>query len=143
MGGNAFYYTSALVLAFALKDNRAFCKYLCPITTFLNVTSRFAMIKISGDVSKCYNCGACSRACPMDIDIPRYILNGERVLSTECIFCNTCISTCPEKTLTSSFRFDMGGKEHILRKNNRDTPFLTHPLQKSARADRSLLKGEN
>ncbi|MDY7037196.1 MAG: 4Fe-4S ferredoxin, partial [Thermodesulfobacteriota bacterium] len=27
--GNIFYFTSALILAFILKDNRAFCKYLC------------------------------------------------------------------------------------------------------------------
>jgi ferredoxin-type protein NapH len=116
MGGNAFYYASALVLAVVMHDNRAFCKYLCPITAVLKVTSRFAMLKISGDASKCTDCGACAKACPMDIDIPRYVLNGERVLSTECIFCNTCVSTCPENVLTSSFRFDIGGKEHIRRR---------------------------
>jgi polyferredoxin len=93
MGGNAFYYASALVLAVVMRDNRAFCKYLCPITAVLKVTSRFAMLKISGDASACTDCGACAKACPTDIGIPRYILNGERVLSTECTFCHTCVST--------------------------------------------------
>jgi len=116
MGGNAFYYASGLILAFAMQDNRAFCKYLCPITTLLKVTSRFAMLKISGAASACTDCGACAKACPMDIDIPRYIRNGERVLSTECIFCTTCVSVCPENALTESFRFDRGGKEHIRRR---------------------------
>ncbi len=115
MGGNAFYYASAVALAFIRQDNRAFCKYLCPITALLKPTSRFAMLKIAGDASQCNDCGACARVCPMDIDIPRYIRNGERVLSTECIFCNTCVSTCPKQALASSFRFDIGGKEYIRR----------------------------
>jgi polyferredoxin len=116
MGGNIFYYASALILAFAMQDNRAFCKYLCPITALLKVTSRFSMLKISGDASTCTECGACANVCPMDIDIPRYIIKGERVLSTECIFCNTCVSICPEDVLTSSFRFDIGGTEYIRRR---------------------------
>jgi ferredoxin-type protein NapH len=117
IGGNALYYASAMVLAFVREDNRAFCKYLCPITALLKLTSRFSMIKIAGDASRCDGCGACAKACPMDIDIPRYIRNGERVLSTECIFCNTCVSSCPEHALAPSFRFDIGGKEHIRRHN--------------------------
>ena len=32
IAGNIFYFFSAIVLAYALKDNRGFCKYLCPIT---------------------------------------------------------------------------------------------------------------
>ena len=32
IGGNTLYYASAVILAFTLKDNRAFCKYVCPIT---------------------------------------------------------------------------------------------------------------
>lgn len=32
--GNAAYYAAGIALAFAFKDNRAFCKYLCPITVF-------------------------------------------------------------------------------------------------------------
>ncbi len=36
-------------MAFTLKDNRAFCKYVCPITVFLKATSRFSLLKIGGD----------------------------------------------------------------------------------------------
>ncbi len=38
--GNALYYGVGIALAFALKDNRAFCKYLCPITVFLKPMSK-------------------------------------------------------------------------------------------------------
>ena len=114
--GNAFYFGAAVILAFALEDNRAFCKYLCPITAILKVTSRFAFLKIEGDNEKCKQCGACNKACPMDINIMEYVRNGERVLSTECIFCMTCTTACPDKLLEDTFKMDIGGKERIQRR---------------------------
>ena len=30
--GNILYYAAGIILAFAFRDNRAFCKYICPIT---------------------------------------------------------------------------------------------------------------
>ena len=114
--GNTFYFASAIILAFTLKDNRAFCKYLCPIIAILKITSRFAFLKIEGDKEKCTQCGACNKACPMDINIMEYVSNGERVLSTECIFCLTCTTVCPEGILDDTFRMDVGGKEHIQRR---------------------------
>ena len=35
--GNILYYAIGITLALVLKDNRAFCKYVCPITVFLNL----------------------------------------------------------------------------------------------------------
>lgn len=109
--GNVLYYGSAIVLTYALKDNRAFCKYLCPITVILKASSRFSIMKIKGDPNKCNDCAACIKTCPMDIRIPDYIKNGKRVLSTECILCETCINTCPTEALWLSYSFDVGGEE--------------------------------
>jgi polyferredoxin len=116
IGGNAIYFSSAIILAFAFKDNRAFCKYLCPITVLLKITSRFSFLKIEGDKDTCTQCGVCNRMCPMDIDIMRYVNNGERVLSTECISCLTCTTVCPEGILDNTFKIDFGGKEYINRR---------------------------
>ena len=115
-GGNMLYFTLAIFLAFTLKDNRAFCKYLCPITSIIKLTSRFALLKIEGDKEKCTQCGACNKVCPMDINIMEYVNNNERVLSTECIFCLTCTTVCPEGMLDNSFKMDVGGKEYIRRR---------------------------
>jgi len=82
----------------------------------LKITSRFSLIKIGGEAAKCNDCGACVRMCPMDIRVPEYILNNERVLSTECSLCQTCITVCAPDALKLSFGFDMGGKE-LLREN--------------------------
>jgi polyferredoxin len=116
--GNAFYFASAILLVFTLEDNRAFCKYLCPITAILKITSRFALLKIAGDQAQCTRCGACSKACPMDIDVMAYVSNGDRVLSTECIFCLTCSTVCPEGVLEETFKMDVGGRETIRRRNH-------------------------
>ncbi len=108
IGGNILYYCTAIILAFALKDNRAFCKYVCPITTFLKATGRFSLLKISGDTAKCNDCSACEKVCPMDIRITDYIKNGQRVLSTECIFCLECQNVCVPGALEVSWGFDCG-----------------------------------
>jgi ferredoxin-type protein NapH len=109
--GNLAYYAIGIVLAYALKDNRAFCKYLCPVSVPLKITSRLSLLKIGGSAEKCNGCGACTKMCPMDVRIPGYIRAGQRVLSTECSLCQTCITVCPHDALKLSFGFDLGGKE--------------------------------
>ena len=105
-------------MAYALKDNRAFCKYLCPVSVPLKITSRFSLLKIGGSAEKCNDCRACVKMCPMDVRIPDYILKGERVLSTECSLCQTCITVCAHDALKLSFGFDLGGKD-LLRERTR------------------------
>jgi len=119
--GNVLYYAAGIGLAYALKDNRAFCKYICPVSVPLKITSRFSLLKIAGDATKCNDCRACVKMCPMDVRIPEYILNGERVLSTECSLCQTCITICAKDALKLSFGLDLGGKD-LLREREPQLP---------------------
>ncbi len=109
--GNLLYYAIGIVLAYTLKDNRAFCKYVCPVSVALKITSRFSVIKIGQGGGQCNDCDACEKTCPMDICVSDYILGDQRVLSTECTLCQTCITVCPQDALKLSFDFDLGGKE--------------------------------
>jgi polyferredoxin len=111
IGGNVFYYATSITLAYLLKDNRAFCKYVCPIPTLQKTPSRFALLKVAGDADKCDECGACVKACPMDIRIPEYTKNGQRVLSTECILCFECVNVCAKGALDTTFGWDVGNLE--------------------------------
>ena len=109
--GNLLYYAAGIVLAYALKDNRAFCKYVCPISVPLKLTSRFSVIKIGQGAGACNDCDACEKLCPMDVCVSDYILNGQRVASTECSLCQTCITVCAQDALKLSFGFDMSRKD--------------------------------
>jgi polyferredoxin len=113
LAGNLLYYAAGIAQAYRLKDNRAFCKYLCPVPVFMKLGSRFALLKIGGAAENCNQCMACVKVCPMDIRIPDYLMAGQRVLSTECILCQTCVSACPTHTLSSSWGLDMGGRERL------------------------------
>ena len=95
--GNVAYYAAGIALAFAFKDNRAFCKYVCPITVFLKPMSYFSRVRITCDHEKCVGCGKCRRVCPMEVDM----LDDSRAREngTECILCLECARNCPKKAL--------------------------------------------
>ncbi len=112
------YYLIGIGLAYTLKDNRAFCKYVCPVSVPLKLSARFALLKVAGDADKCNDCRACVKLCPMDIRIPDYVLNDKRVLSTECSLCQTCISVCAKDALKLSFGFDLGGTDLLREREN-------------------------
>jgi polyferredoxin len=113
--GNLVYYPIGIALAYKLKDNRAFCKYVCPIPVLQKFPSRFSVLKVEGSAEKCTGCGACDKMCPMDIQISQYTQSGQRVLSTECILCNECVDVCAKDALKISFGFDFGNRELLNR----------------------------
>lgn len=104
--GNLIYYSTGIILAAALHDNRAFCKYVCPIPVFMKLGSRFSLLKNEIDVEKCIECKICEKNCPMQIKLLDYKNGGNRILSTECILCQTCESVCPKNAIRMTFRFD-------------------------------------
>ena len=94
---NLVYYALGIILAFVFKDNRAFCKYICPITVFLKPMSYFSLMRIKCDKTKCVSCNKCKNTCPMNVDMldnSRKRLNG-----TECILCMECVEACPKDAL--------------------------------------------
>ena len=95
--GNVAYYAVGIALAYAFKDNRAFCKYVCPITVFLKPMSYFSLLRVTCDHSKCVQCGACKRVCPMNVDMLDD--SRKRENGTECILCLECVRNCPKKAL--------------------------------------------
>lgn len=95
--GNILYYLIGIILAFAFKDNRAFCKYICPITVFLKPMSYFSLSRITCNKEKCVSCGKCKAVCPMDVDITDNARS--RKNGTECILCMECVKACPKKAL--------------------------------------------
>ena len=95
--GNILYYAIGIILAFAFRDNRAFCKYICPITVFLKSMSYFSLFRVKCDKERCVSCGKCKRVCPMNVDVTDN--SRKRENGTECIMCMECVKACPKKAL--------------------------------------------
>ena len=114
--GNCLYYFIAVILAFILKDNRAFCKYVCPITVFMKIGARFSLLRIKTNKTKCKQCGLCEQHCMMNNKITEYTKEGKRVTSSECIICRNCERVCPNNALSLTFNFDAGFRDKINRK---------------------------
>ena len=97
IAGNILYYAAGIILAFAFKDNRAFCKYICPVAVFLKPMSYVSLLRVKCDRGKCISCGKCARVCPMDVDVTDN--SRKRKNGTECILCMECVKNCPKGAL--------------------------------------------
>ena len=95
--GNLAYYLVGITLAFLFKDNRAFCKYICPVTVFLKPMSYFSLVRIRCDKTKCISCGKCKKVCSMDVEMTDN--SRKRKNGTDCILCMECVKVCPKGAL--------------------------------------------
>ncbi|NJD75608.1 MAG: 4Fe-4S binding protein [Candidatus Methanoperedens sp.] len=97
--------TLGLLLAFPL-GHRNFCRYLCPPGSLIAYFSKWGLLKIEGDQTKCKQCGTCETNCPMGVSAKIYVQNEDRIYDRECILCGKCIDICPEHALKYSFKRD-------------------------------------
>ncbi|MEE0793331.1 MAG: 4Fe-4S binding protein, partial [Faecalibacterium prausnitzii] len=87
------------VVAASVVFYRPFCKWLCPLGAFYAVMNRVSLFQMRVDTDKCVSCGACARACKMDVDITKTPNHAE------CIRCGMCIKSCPTKAIHYQYGF--------------------------------------
>jgi polyferredoxin len=94
----------ALTIVGALFVERPWCKYACPFGAFLGIFNLFRIFKIKREASTCIDCGACGRACPMNIRVDEK----KTVRDHQCISCMICTSegVCP---IPETVEFKTGG----------------------------------
>ncbi len=97
--GNLIYYLIAIPLAFIMKDNRAFCKYVCPVSLVMKPATSLSLIKIAPSGNDCIECGKCNSVCPMNVDVMTSIKNKKRISDSECILCVDCKIVCPKNAI--------------------------------------------
>ena len=96
--------TSLLVVGglavLSLVYQNFWCRYLCPYGALLCLLSFFSPLRIVRNQHSCTDCGACSRACPAQIEVQKKLA----VCSVECSGCLTCVDSCPQpQTLAIGF----------------------------------------
>ena len=110
--GNILYYAVGIMLAFKCKDNRAFCKYVCPLGAFYGLFQRFSFYHMEVDASRCDHCGACEKICPMGVEVTK------NINSPECIRCGQCKSVCHTDAISAGFVLGCGGSCKTCKKEN-------------------------
>ncbi len=83
----------AAILVFSFFLGRGFCSYLCPAGAWFGLLSKISPTRIERDEKLCVSCGACAKACPMNIDVAHLKV----VKSAECLGCQDCVSACPKE----------------------------------------------
>ena len=74
---------------------RPFCKYICPLGAVYSVFNPLSVFRYRVDKEKCTNCGACAKACKMQVDPV------ENANHPECIRCGACKKACPVKAISN------------------------------------------
>lgn len=97
-----------LTLVPALLGRRGFCRYLCPFGVWGIVGERIGhvlrvpRIALAARPDACNACGACTRACPMQLPVAEMV-QSDRMRTAECFMCETCVDVCPRSAIGVTF----------------------------------------
>jgi len=83
----------AVILIGSVFIYRPFCRYLCPLGAIYGLMNPVSLCRMQVSKSRCVSCGACQRAC--GLDIPVY----KTPNSPDCIRCGKCVTVCPHGAL--------------------------------------------
>jgi len=86
------------ILALNLRENRFWCRYLCPLGALLGILSRFSLLRRS--VSEgCTSCGACDSVCQGNASPHEQ----QAWKDSECLYCRNCDDICPQNAVSFGF----------------------------------------
>lgn len=98
--------TFVLIALLAWRGGRTWCNNICPVGTLLGYISRFSLLRIVVDKSKCNGCKMCERSCKSScIDAGAHCVDYSR-----CVACMNCIDKCKRGALTYKHTWMGGGK---------------------------------
>ncbi len=100
--GGTFVFKSVslfLLLLWAMREQRPFCRYLCPLGLFFGLFNKISLLQIKLNHDKCRKCHVCQpeKSCPMGLKLP------EKVNTLDCIKCGECIKPCPFHAINKEF----------------------------------------
>ena len=93
-----------LFIVLSVLFYRPFCKWLCPLGAFYALLNRVSLFQMKVDKNKCVSCGACEKACKMDVDVTKHPNHAE------CIRCGMCMKSCPTNAICYQYGFEKSSK---------------------------------
>ncbi len=110
--GLALAWVVALLLFEIFYSRRAWCRYACPIGLTYGLVGVLSPLKVTHNVGKCFNDGACRQVCLVPHVLNSTIRGRARKVNTDlgadCTRCGLCLDVCPTDAL--SFKFKGLGK---------------------------------
>jgi len=97
-------------LALAI-GRRGACHTVCWMAPFMILARKlrnlfgWPSLRLASEKQACHSCGACTRSCPMSIDV-QALVNAEHPESSDCILCGSCGDGCPHGAIRLTFRAD-------------------------------------
>ena len=82
-----------VIIFLSILVYRPFCRYLCPLGAIYGFFNPISLYRYKIDETKCTSCGACVKACKIDIK------TFKTPNSIECIRCGDCIKSCPHNAI--------------------------------------------
>ncbi|MEA5030807.1 MAG: 4Fe-4S dicluster domain-containing protein [Sphaerochaeta sp.] len=100
------YYMVVLLLFITtvLVGRRGACHGLCWMSPFLVFGMKtgellhLPRLRVVSKPESCISCNACTRVCPMSLDVQSELRKGT-IGSSDCILCNRCVDVCPSQVL--------------------------------------------
>jgi polyferredoxin len=84
-----------MIAVMAWQRGRFFCNVICPVGTFLGVTSKAALYKVNFNSINCTKCGKCAAVCKSEC----ISIKHQEVDVTRCVTCFNCMQVCPDAAL--------------------------------------------
>jgi polyferredoxin len=88
-----------VILWASMRVKRFWCRAICPLGALLGAVSRWSILGLHKDASRCDNCNRCLLSCQGGDDPA----GGVPWHKSECLTCMNCVDSCPQGAL--QFRF--------------------------------------
>jgi len=88
---------------------RGTCHVFCPIAGLMIAgrktrnLARWPALHLRADASRCIDCNACSKNCPMGLDV-NGMVHKDAMENAECIMCAGCADTCPKGAISYAWK---------------------------------------
>jgi ferredoxin-type protein NapH len=91
-----------------VAGKRAACHTICWMAPFMifgrkigNAT-KLPSLQLKSNIEKCINCKACTKKCPMSLDVNEMV-QMKNMENSECILCGSCVDNCPKGAIKYYF----------------------------------------